>query len=94
MHVVIGAASIDTSVQMRDDHLRSADFLDVDNYPTLEFYSDRFTHRGGNNWSITGALTLHGVTRTVTLDAQYLGHRQRHGGRDPRGRPGHHRTAP
>ncbi|MFE3601243.1 YceI family protein [Streptomyces sp. NPDC059096] len=73
MHVVIGAASIDTSVQMRDDHLRSADFLDVDNYPTLEFYSDRFTHRGGNNWGITGALTLHGVTRTVTLDAHYLG---------------------
>ncbi|MFE3830804.1 YceI family protein [Streptomyces sp. NPDC059092] len=73
MHVVIGAASIDTSVQMRDDHLRSADFLDVDNYPTLEFYSDRFAHRGGNNWAITGALTLHGVTRTVTLDAHYLG---------------------
>ncbi|MER8001821.1 YceI family protein [Streptomyces sp. NPDC095613] len=73
MHVVIGAASIDTSVRMRDDHLRSADFLDVENYPTLEFYSDRFTHRGGNNWAITGALTLHGVTRTVTLDAQYLG---------------------
>ncbi|MEV7089564.1 YceI family protein [Streptomyces sp. NPDC093085] len=73
MHVVIGAASIDTSVRMRDDHLRSADFLDVDNYPTLEFYSDRFTHRGGNNWAITGALTLHGVTRTVTLDAHYLG---------------------
>ncbi|MFJ1746312.1 YceI family protein [Streptomyces sp. NPDC088116] len=73
MHVVIGAASIDTSVQMRDDHLRSPDFLDVDKYPTLEFYSDRFTHRGGSNWSITGALTLHGVTRTVTLDSQYLG---------------------
>ncbi|MDX3849375.1 YceI family protein [Streptomyces sp. AK02-01A] len=73
MHVVIGAASIDTSVQMRDDHLRSADFLDVANYPTLEFYSDRFAHRGGNNWAITGALTLHGVTRTITLDAQYLG---------------------
>lgn len=73
MHVVIGAASIDTNVQMRDDHLRSADFLDVANYPTLEFYSDRITHRGGNNWAINGALTLHGVTRTVTLDAQYLG---------------------
>ncbi|MEE1802643.1 YceI family protein [Streptomyces sp. NPDC101062] len=73
MHVVIGAASIDTSVQMRDDHLRSPDFLDVENYPTLEFYSDRFLHRGGNNWGIAGALTLHGVTRTVTLDAHYLG---------------------
>ncbi|MFI9582145.1 YceI family protein [Streptomyces sp. NPDC052236] len=73
MHVVIEAASIDTSVQLRDDHLRSADFLDVERYPTLEFYSDRFVHRGGNNWAVTGALSLHGVTRTVTLDAQYLG---------------------
>ncbi|MEV4971815.1 YceI family protein [Streptomyces scopuliridis] len=75
MHVVIDAASIDTNVQMRDDHLRSADFLDVENYPTMEFYSDRFVHRGGNSWAITGGLTLHGVTRTVTLDATYGGTR-------------------
>ncbi|MFJ8827140.1 YceI family protein [Streptomyces sp. NPDC102467] len=73
MHVVIDAASIDTNVKMRDDHLRSADFLDVDRFPTLEFYGDRFTHKGGSRWTITGALTLHGVTRTVTLDAEYLG---------------------
>jgi polyisoprenoid-binding protein YceI len=73
MHVVIDASSIDTNVKMRDDHLRSADFLDVDRFPTLEFYSDRFAHRGGNRWAVTGALTLHGVTRTVTLDTEYLG---------------------
>ncbi|MFC8196400.1 YceI family protein [Streptomyces sp. NPDC057298] len=73
MHVVIDAASIDTNVKMRDDHLKSADFLDVDRFPTLEFYSDRFTHRGGSRWAITGGLSLHGVTRTVTLDAEYLG---------------------
>ncbi|WP_395571660.1 YceI family protein [Streptomyces sp. BK79] len=73
MHVVIDAASIDTNVRMRDDHLRSGDFLDVRRYPTLEFYSDRFAHRGGNRWAVTGALSLHGVTRTVTLDAEYLG---------------------
>ncbi|MEZ7006343.1 YceI family protein [Streptomyces sp. AD55] len=73
MHVVIDAASIDTNVRMRDDHLRSADFLDVERYPTLEFYSDRFTHRGGNRWAVTGALSLHGVTRTVTLDTEYFG---------------------
>ncbi|MFC7305594.1 YceI family protein [Streptomyces monticola] len=73
MHVVIDAASIDTKVKMRDDHLRSADFLDVGRYPTLEFYSDRFTHRGGSRWAVTGALSLHGVTRTVTLDTEYLG---------------------
>ncbi|WP_203635184.1 YceI family protein [Streptomyces sp. SID10815] len=73
MHVVIDAASIDTNVRMRDDHLRSPDFLDVSRFPTLEFYSDRFAHRGGNRWAVTGALSLHGVTRTVTLDAEYLG---------------------
>lgn len=73
MHVIIDAASIDTNVQMRDDHLRSADFLDVGRYPTLEFYSDRFVHRGGSRWSVHGALTLHGVSRSVTLDTQYLG---------------------
>ncbi|MER5478062.1 YceI family protein [Streptomyces sp. NPDC002734] len=73
MHVVINAASINTAVRMRDDHLRSADFLDVANYPTMEFYSDRFVHRGGSRWHVTGALSLHGVTRTVTLDTEYLG---------------------
>lgn len=73
MHVIIDAASIDTNVQMRDNHLRSADFLDVERFPTLEFYSDRFVHRGGSRWGVTGALTLHGVSRTVTLDSTYLG---------------------
>lgn len=73
MHVIIDASSIDTNVQMRDDHLRSGDFLDVGRYPTLEFYSDRFVHRGGTRWGVSGALTLHGVSRTVTLDTHYLG---------------------
>ncbi|MER7515771.1 YceI family protein [Streptomyces sp. NPDC126499] len=73
MHVVIDAASIDTGVRMRDDHLRSADFLDVGAYPTMEFFSERFVHKGGSRWAVTGALTLHGVSRTVTLDTQYLG---------------------
>ncbi|MCX5201272.1 YceI family protein [Streptomyces sp. NBC_00237] len=73
MHVVIDAASIDTNVKMRDDHLRGKDFFDVANYPTMEFYSDRFVHRGGSRWAVSGALTLHGVSRTVTLDSQYLG---------------------
>ncbi|WP_181795098.1 YceI family protein [Streptomyces sp. WELS2] len=73
MHVVIDASSIDTGIRMRDDHLRSADFLDVQRFPTLEFYSDRFVHKGGSRWAVTGALSLHGVTRTVTLDTEYLG---------------------
>jgi len=73
MHVVIDASSIDTNVRRRDGHLKSADFLDVDRFPTVEFYSDRFTHRGGSRWGVIGALSLHGVTRTVTLDTEYLG---------------------
>ncbi|GHH87326.1 hypothetical protein GCM10018793_62710 [Streptomyces sulfonofaciens] len=73
MHVVIDASSIDTNVAVRDNHLRSADFLDVRRFPTLEFYSDRFVHKGGSHWAITGALSLHGVTRTVTLDTEYQG---------------------
>jgi polyisoprenoid-binding protein YceI len=73
LHVVIDAATIDTGVRMRDDHLRSADFLDVLRFPALEFYGDRFVHRGGTRWAVTGALSLHGGTRTVTLDTEYLG---------------------
>ncbi|MFF0103867.1 YceI family protein [Streptomyces hirsutus] len=73
MHVVIDAGTIDTNVRMRDDHLRSADFLDVARFPTIEFYGDRFLHQGGKRWAVVGALSLHGVTRTVTLDTEYLG---------------------
>lgn len=58
---------------MRDDHLRSPDFLDVGRYPTLEFHSERFVRRGGSRRAVTGALSLHGVTRTVTLDTDHLG---------------------
>ncbi|MCC0098234.1 YceI family protein [Streptomyces flavotricini] len=73
MHVIIDAASIDTGVRMRDDHLRSADFLDAARYPTVEFYSERFIHRSGSRWAVAGALTLHGASRSVTLDTEYLG---------------------
>lgn len=73
MHVIIDAASIDTGVRLRDDHLRSGDFLDASRHPTVEFYSERFIHRSGSRWAVAGALTLHGVSRSVTLDTQYLG---------------------
>ncbi|NXY96700.1 YceI family protein [Streptomyces sp. BR123] len=73
MHVIIDAASIDTGLKMRDDHLRSADFLDAAHYPTVEFYSERFIHRSGSRWAVAGALTLHGTSRSVTLDTEYLG---------------------
>ncbi len=46
---------------------------DVRRFPTLEFHGDRFLHKGGSRWAVTGALSPHGVTRTVTLDTEYRG---------------------
>ncbi|MFF8269046.1 YceI family protein [Streptomyces sp. NPDC016562] len=73
MHVIIDAASIDTGARLRDEHLRSGDFLDAARHPTVEFYSERFIHRVGSRWAVAGALTLHGVSSAVTLDTEYLG---------------------
>ncbi|MEU9480521.1 YceI family protein [Streptomyces sp. NPDC048191] len=73
IEVYIEADSIDTGVRMRDDHLRSPDFLDVGAYPYLIFSGGDFVHRGGSRWAVTGALDLHGVSRTVKLDITYLG---------------------
>ncbi|MFE5512196.1 YceI family protein [Streptomyces sp. NPDC056529] len=73
LHVIIDAASIDTNVPLRDNHLRSSDFLNVEEFPDLEFYSERFVYRSSRRWNVIGALTLHGVTRSVTLETRYLG---------------------
>jgi polyisoprenoid-binding protein YceI len=71
--VVIDAASIDTNVEARDNHLRSADFLDVERHPQLRFSSGRFTRLGGNRWQVDGDLTLHGLTSDTTLETTFLG---------------------
>ncbi|MFJ3644445.1 YceI family protein [Streptomyces murinus] len=71
--VFIEADSIDTGVRTRDSHLRSRDFLDVDNHPYLTFNGGNFVHRGGSHWDVTGSLELNGVARTVKLDTTYLG---------------------
>jgi polyisoprenoid-binding protein YceI len=73
VEVTIDAASITTGNKTRDNHLRSADFLDVDNYPFVRFASDRFVHRNGSKWAVQGHLTMHGVSRSVALDTTYLG---------------------
>ncbi|WP_043268038.1 YceI family protein [Streptomyces sp. CT34] len=73
VEVTIDAASIDTGVRMRDDHLRSAEFLDVARYPYLQFAAERFVHKGGSRWAVQGVLHLHGVSRNVQLDTRYLG---------------------
>ena len=62
----IELASVDTGDQMRDDHLRSADYFDVDEYPTMTYRSTRMRHTD-DGWIIDGALTLHGITHSVPL---------------------------
>lgn len=73
VHAVIQAASIDTGNGMRDEHLRSADFLDVTRHPTIEFRSTGLAPADKDRWRLDGELTLHGYTRPVRLDLDYLG---------------------
>ncbi|MGJ5830938.1 YceI family protein [Streptomyces ossamyceticus] len=73
VHVRIDASSINTGNNTRDAHLRSADFLDVERYPHIDFTSHRFAYRGGSKWTLQGTLTMHGVSRSVALDTTYLG---------------------
>jgi polyisoprenoid-binding protein YceI len=70
VEVTIDAASVNTREPQRDEHLRSADFFDVANHPTLSFRSRRVESLGGENLKITGDLTIRGVTREVTFDAE------------------------
>jgi polyisoprenoid-binding protein YceI len=73
VHVRIDASSINTGNNTRDTHLRSADFLDVERFPYIDFRSTRFAYRGGSKWILLGTLTMHGVSRSVSLDTTYLG---------------------
>lgn len=70
--VTIGAASIDTRMPQRDDHLRSADFFDVEHFPTLTFKSRTVTVNG-EDLKVVGDLTIRGVSREVVLDVTSQG---------------------
>ena len=72
VEVTIPAASIDSGNEMRDRHLRSADFLDTDNFATIDFRSTSVA-RTGDRWAISGDLSIRGVTRTIVLDTEQLG---------------------
>jgi polyisoprenoid-binding protein YceI len=63
----VAAASIDTNNEKRDGHLKSADFLDVEKHPDILFKSKKVA-KAGDKWKVTGDLTLHGVTKEITLD--------------------------
>jgi len=76
----LDASTISTGNEMRDNHMRSADFLDVEHYPTITFKSTRIEPQGGDRLRVTGDLTIRGVTKEVTLDTTLVGQ-----GKNPRG---------
>lgn len=73
VEAVIKAASIDTGNGMRDGHLRSEDFLNVEAYPELTYRSSGLAPAGTDRWTVHGELSLHGVVRPVDLELSYLG---------------------
>lgn len=80
LEVVIKTASVDTGNARRDRHLRNADFFDAEQFPEIRFVSKRMSRRESNLWEVTGDLTLHGVTRPLTVQVTKIG-----AGRDPWG---------
>ncbi len=79
IEVTIDTASIDTNWAERDKHLRSANFLSVDEFPTAKFVSTGYTG-DATGGTLQGKLSLHGVTKAITLQAKVIGE-----GRDPWG---------
>ncbi|MCB9444427.1 MAG: YceI family protein [Ardenticatenaceae bacterium] len=73
VNVEIEAASINTRVEDRDNHLRSADFLDAANHPKLTFAGKRVQVTGDNSGRLIGDLTIRGVAKEVVLDVEYAG---------------------
>jgi len=71
--VTAQVASIDTRNSMRDDHLRTNDFLDVEKFPTITFVSTSIEHDGGNDFQVTGDLTIKDVTKSVTIPLEFQG---------------------
>jgi polyisoprenoid-binding protein YceI len=71
--VSIQVASVDTRQAQRDEHLRTNDFLDVATYPTITFTSTAVKHVGGNDFEVTGDLTIKDVTKQITIPLEYQG---------------------
>jgi polyisoprenoid-binding protein YceI len=82
----INATSIDTGNENRDKHLRSADFFDVEKTPTITFKSTKVAAgKKKNLYNVTGTLTMHGVSKTVTLPVEFLGFQKDPGGNEKAG---------
>lgn len=73
IEVTLDPATINTGVNDRDNHLRSADFFAVETYPEITFKSTNVEVTGENTGKITGDMTMHGVTKSVVLDVEFLG---------------------
>ena len=73
LEAVAQAASIHTGQEQRDDHLRTNDFLDAPNYPTITLKSTGLRRVDDTHWVMTGDLTIRGVTKSVDFDLEFLG---------------------
>lgn len=73
IELTVQTASVDTRVQMRDDHLRSPDFFDVEEYPTMTFKSTGIQEVADNTYELTGDLTLYGITKPTTVTMLHRG---------------------
>jgi polyisoprenoid-binding protein YceI len=69
----IDASSVDTRDENRDNHLRSADFFEVESHPQITFVSTAVRPAGGSDYEVIGDLTIHGVTRSVELGLEFNG---------------------
>jgi polyisoprenoid-binding protein YceI len=73
VEATVWAKSITTNNEMRDNHLKSADFLEEEKYPTLELKSTKITSKGGNEFEMVTDVTVKGVTKSVAFDLEFLG---------------------
>ena len=94
VEVEIDMASVDTRDEQRDGHLRSADFFDVEQYPTMSYRSTAVTPAGAGKWTVDGELTAHGVTAAGAARRALRGRRRRPLGQRPGGVQRHRRGRP
>jgi polyisoprenoid-binding protein YceI len=71
--ISVNADSVDTNNKQRDTHLKSADFFSVKEFPTITFKSTAATSTGEKKFDVTGDLTLHGVTKSITVPIDFVG---------------------
>ena len=73
VNLTIQVASVDTRNEQRDGHLRTNDFFDVEKYPTISFASTSIAYNGGNEFEVTGDLTIKDVTKSVSFPLEFEG---------------------